>query len=656
MRTQGVHFTKTLGETMSNSLKNSKSDRKAFSDLTLDQLTRRQIIKTSVSTLALGVFSSCDDESSPGKEESEEFAGEGAGEAVGDIGGQSAGDMAGETAGDGAGETAGDGAGETAGDGAGETAGDMAGENVIETTLPEPMDPPNLEPDPEPVGLFPYSVASGDPRNDSVTLWTALDQDLAHTLLVDGQINLQFELTTLMDDNFSNPIVAASLSTGPETGFTVKTRATGLEADQKYRYRFTYVEPMGEPIRSHIGFTRTTPIDTAEVNLAVCSCANYSSGYFHAYRYISLQEDLHAVIHLGDYIYESPSLGDEGTRQLSDAVEADTLERYRKRYAEYRMDLDLQAMHRAHPVIAVWDDHEFDNNAYSEGSSNTSPEDWPRRAMEAKRAYHEWLPTDVRPDEPIYRKFVFGELAELFMLDTRIEGRSKQLTRSEFAQRFSEARSLLGEAQETWLHDGLRESTKTWKLLGQQVMMSPLQVRGALQSEREQAILLNPDQWDGYVPDRDRLYEVFKDSAISGAVVLTGDIHTSWASELSLNPNDPLYYQPVAGPEGDDAENPKGGLAIELVTPGITSRAFAAINEGIVSALSSANPHFKWFELTKKGFIKLNITNERLEATWSLVDRVDQPELPGLIKAQVMRCTPGVAGTMRLQSVLNRQG
>jgi alkaline phosphatase D len=134
-------------------------------------------------------------------------------------------------------------------------------------------------------------------------------------------------------------------------------------------------------------------------------------------------------------------------------------------------------------------------------------------------------------------------------------------------------------------------------------------------------------------------------------VVLTGDIHTSWASELSLNPNDPRFYVPVAPPEGDDPADPKGALAIELITPGVTSRAFAAINGSIINALNAANPQFKWYELTKKGFISLSISAEQLSATWSLVESVESEDLPGLILAKTLRCLPAPPGLMRLSSL-----
>ena len=194
----------------------------------------------------------------------------------------------------------------------------------------------------------------------------------------------------------------------------------------------------------------------------------------------------------------------------------------------------------------------------------------------------------------------------------------------------------------------LRDSEALWKFR-QQVMMSPLQVRGAL-SERESTILLNLT--NGWVrPDRERLYALIKEAEVSGTIVLTGDIHTSWASELSLNPNDPQYYLAQPPENGDDPTDPKGGLAIELITPGVTSRAFAAINDGILNALVSANPQFKFFELTKKGFIELKITEDQLISTWYLMDRVDLSELPGLIKARVMSCQPKPPGLMRLQQI-----
>jgi len=295
----------------------------------------------------------------------------------------------------------------------------------------------------------------------------------------------------------------------------------------------------------------------------------------------------------------------------------------------------------------VWDDHEFDNGSYAYGSSSVSDGVWIQRKADAKQAYHEWLPTSVTPDEPLYRSFDLGGVADLLMLDTRIEGREPPLNRANLRQRYAEGRQLLGEAQERWLFDELASSQAPWKLLGQQVMMSPLQVRGALEEERDQAIILNPDQWDGYASARRRFFDHIIDRGIDGVVVCTGDIHTSWGAELSINPNDPGYYAPMP-PESESTADTLGGIAIELITPSVTSRALAAINDNIVEALATIHPHFKWYELTRKGFMLIKLTPTTLEATWCLFDAVDQSQTPGITRARTLTATHRPVGGLRL--------
>ena len=631
----------------------------------VQKLSRRQFVQASIAiSTASQSLIACDETTTP---RSEMNGGEEAGIMAGDNAGQEAGGQAGNRAGQEAGMMAGEEAGLMAGDGAGELAGDMAGEMLAGDmadldVLPEPLPPPILSPDPEPVSWFKYGVASGDPQQTSLILWTMLDTELARTRLQDlgvDQSNLEvsYELSDFADESFETPIQSGVIETNEDQGFSVKIKVSSLDADTRYRYRF-FISDLGDingeqevSIYSHIGETRTLPVNADEIKIAVCSCANFSSGYFHIYRHISIQEDLNVVLHLGDYIYESASLGEEFGRTLASPVEARDIPTYRARYAEYKLDPDLQALHRKHPMIAVWDDHEFDNNANAEDSSSSSGEAWTLRKQEAKQVYHEWMPTAVTVNEALYRRFNLGGIADLFMLDTRIEARSPQLTRAQFRQRFDENRKLLGNQQETWLHNGLSQSTAPWKILGQQVMMSPLQLRGSLESERDTAILLNTDSWDGYAADRSRLFEHIQQQDIEGVVVLTGDIHTSWAAELSINPNDPMYYEPNPPETGDNFDNPKGALAVEFVTPSVTSRSLPLINDTIINALNAANPHFKWYELTRKGFLKLILNQEELSAQWCLVESVAEDSIPGLIYAKELRCTSSKPGLMRLMEV-----
>ena len=181
--------------------------------------------------------------------------------------------------------------------------------------------------------------------------------------------------------------------------------------------------------------------------------------------------------------------------------------------------------------------------------------------------------------------------------------------------------------------------------------MSPLQLRGAPEAERENAIILNADQWDGYASARERLYRHVIDESIDGLVVCTGDIHTSWASELSINSTDPLYYEPEAPEGGDPEDGGLGAIGVEFVTPGVTSRAFAGITDGIINTLFMFNPHFKWFNLTQKGFTTLDFTANELRTTWHLVDSVTEPTLSPITPAQTFVVRHAPPGQMRLRPI-----
>ena len=233
------------------------------------------------------------------------------------------------------------------------------------------------------------------------------------------------------------------------------------------------------------------------------------------------------------------------------------------------------------------------------------------------------------------------------MLDTRIEGRDPPLNRANINQRYDGGRQILGETQERWLFEGLAESEAPWKLLGQQVMMSPLQAQGALEVERDQAIILNNDQWDGYASARRRFFDHIINQNIEGVVVCTGDIHTSWAAELSINPNDPSYYQPTP-PAENETEDTLGGIALELITPSVTSRALAAINDTIVEGLKVIHPHIKWYDLVRKGYMLLTLKPTILEASWYLLDSVEQPETPGITQAHTVTAQHAAVGRLRL--------
>src|SRR5690606_23357089 len=342
-----------------------------------------------------------------------------------------------------------------------------------------------------PPRLFQHGVASGDPLADRVVLWTRVTTPPSRSAI--GPVEVTWQVAE--DEALSRVVARGRTLARPDRDFTVKVDAAGLQPGRPYFYAF---EAGGQ--RSPVGRTRTFAENGVErLRLAVMPCSNYAAGYFNAYRGVAERDDLDAVLHLGDYIYESAENAFADTRASGRARlplgEAATLDEYRRLYATYRSDPDLQAAHRRHPFIVVWDDHEIASNAWLGGADNHSPRqgDWAVRLAAAYRAYVEWLPVREAPDgdRRLYRRFRAGDLADLIVLDTR-SLRDRQITTATASQLTDSARTLLGAAQEAWLFEQLRESAKArtrWRLLGQQVLFAPMSPTGQP---------LSADMWDGY--------------------------------------------------------------------------------------------------------------------------------------------------------------
>lgn len=452
--------------------------------------------------------------------------------------------------------------------------------------------------------VFRHGVASGDPLRDRVMLWTRVTPGEP-----DAVVDVQWMIAR--DARMSRAIARGSMRTSAERDYTVKIDPVGLEPGSTYYYRFT-----ARGVRSPIGRTRTLPArPTRRVRFALASCSNLPSGYFNVYARIAARSDLDAVLHLGDYIYEY-AIGQYGDGRVLGRVpvpshEILTLQDYRTRYAQYREDPDLQAAHRQHPFIAVWDDHELANNAWSGGAENHSPEegDWRARRAGAVRAWREWMPVRDSPgaDYRLYRQFAFGDLADLLMLDTRIEGRDQQASREDVAMIDRTTRQLLGPTQEEWLLEALRDSTaagKPWQILGQQVMFAHQTPPGATPA--------NTDTWEGYRAARNRVLDASTGAGVRHLVVLTGDVHSSWAYELARDPFDRAKYNPETG---------QGALGTEIITPAVTSPGGPAADR--IAGLYAARPHLKFVAgESQRGYVILDVTRERLQADWWLVPTV----------------------------------
>ena len=456
--------------------------------------------------------------------------------------------------------------------------------------------------------VFRHGIASGDPLRDRVVLWTRVTPGRP-----DEVIDVGWMLAR--DARMSRVFASGSVRTSAARDYTVKLDAVALEPGTTYYYRFS-----ARGARSPVGRTRTLPArPTSRARLAIVSCSNFPFGFFNVYGRIAARRDLDAVLHLGDYIYEYAN-GRYGNRNEGDgrplgrAVVPDkeiiTLSDYRARYAQYREDPDLQAAHRQHAFITVWDDHEFANNAWREGAQNHDASEgaWTDRQAAALQAWREWMPVREAPNAAyrLYRQFAFGDLADLLMLDTRIEGRELQVPRTDVTALERTSRQLLGRTQEEWLFENLRDSTaagKPWQVLGQQVMFAPQVARGGA--------VLNADSWDGYRAARDRVFDAAEAAKTNHLLVLTGDVHSAWAYDLAREPFTPKTYDPDTG---------KGAIGTEIVTPSVTSP--NGLRADQIGTIMSLRPHLKYVSGEHRGYVVLDLTRERLQADWWYVPTI----------------------------------
>ncbi|MEN9304524.1 MAG: hypothetical protein RL264_2953 [Bacteroidota bacterium] len=454
---------------------------------------------------------------------------------------------------------------------------------------------------------FYHGVASGDPLSDRVIIWTRFTPD--EVIQPNESVTLNWRMAT--DVDMQNIVASGQVSTSMERDFTAKVDVSGLQPFTCYYYDFSY-----NSLYSIVGRTKTAPASSVDnLRFAVVSCSDYQRGYFNVYASIAEHNDIDAVIHLGDYIYEyEASAGPDG-RTSEPSNETISLADYRTRYSHYRLDKDLRNVHQAHPFIAVWDDHETANNSWMDGADNhtTSSEgEWSIRKASGKQAFMEWMPIRENAVEngQIYRAIRYGNLMNLYMLDTRLEGRMEQVGATSSALNDAD-RTLISEQQYSWLVGELQQSQAQWNVLGQQIMMAPLKAFG---------VPVNLDQWDGYPAQRTRLYNDVLSNNIQNMVVLTGDIHTSWANDLPGS--------------GYNASTGAGSVGVEFVVTSVTS---ASSPLGVpTSIISSSNPHNKWSELSKKGYLILDLNATRTQAEWWFVNSITSPSSEVSLGAKYM--------------------
>jgi alkaline phosphatase D len=437
-------------------------------------------------------------------------------------------------------------------------------------------------------GLAPFfhGVASGDPLQDKVMIWTRITTDS-----VDARVKWRIA----SDTGMVNVLDSGMVMTDASKDFTVKIDVANLQPNHFYYYEFECYDKY-----SLRGRTKTLPVgDVDSLRFAVVSCSNYAAGFFNAYDALTSRNDFDAVLHLGDYIYEYGD-GEFGSdRSLQPATEILTLSDYRTRHSYYKLDEDLIRLHQQYPFITVWDDHETANDSWFGGADNhtTATEgDWFDRKSFAIRAYNEWQPIrrpSAQDTQQIYRKFKFGDLLELYMLDTRLQAREEQNGIDN-----NPARQLMGSQQLGWLCQSMDTTSSQWRLLGQQVMMAPIKIPTTTFPFTPAPFL--EDQWDGYPAERTRLYDSIQINNIPNMVVLTGDIHSAWANDLPLS--------------GYNPNNGAGSIGVEFVVNSVTSQNFPfPVPQSIIR---NFNNHVKFAELTNHGYMLVDINKNRTQCDW----------------------------------------
>lgn len=446
---------------------------------------------------------------------------------------------------------------------------------------------------------FPFGVASGDPRPDRVLLWTKfVPNELGDT------VRLQWEIAT--DTLLMNVVAQGVVATDSSSAFTAMAEPSELAPGTTYFYRFRSVDREAE---SPIGRTRTAPEDPSSLRFAVVSCAEYNDRFYNGYALIAQRNDLDAVIHLGDYIYEGRGSG-EGERKHIPERTIVSLRDYRSRYAQYRLDQDLAELHRLHPVIAIWDDHEFANDSYREGARQHRKDqgDWETRKAIAKKVWFEWLPTMTYREETIVRSFNYGELADLFMIDGRLQ-RDEPIDDYAAPELFAGDRTKLGADQTAELTTWLRESKARWRVIGNNVMFAPVDL-GRFAKERRR----NTDAWDGFPANRAQIFDALRTHQVQNVVVVTGDIHMAWALELVENPYDRKHYRKRKGGEVYGAE---------FVAQSVSSKNIDEYVHPIFARLANKymrsrrrNPHLRYVNTNHHGYMLLELNKEAATATW----------------------------------------
>lgn len=456
---------------------------------------------------------------------------------------------------------------------------------------------------------FTLGVASGYPTTESVVLWTRLAPSPSEPgggMARDVVVPVTWELAS--DDQMRKVLRSGVFYATSQWAHSVHAEPGDLEPGRDYWYRFT-----AGGMRSAVGRTRTAlrgDVKNDRMKIAVASCQQYEHGYFVAYRHM-LQDDLDLIVHVGDYIYET-SWGKQRMRS-HDSPETMTLDDYRARYALYRGERELQQAHAACPWLVTWDDHEVENDYAGDTSEEDDPRQWflARRAA-AYQAYYEHMPLPNRAmpygaDLHLFAQRSFGQLANIIMMDTRqyrsplactTPGRRNSHS-DNCAEMRDPTRTKLGAAQEGWLGRSMKSSRARWNIFGSGTVMSPIE------DQRGPGVTFWNDGWSGYAAARTRFVEALTESGVANPIVVSGDIHSFLTSNLNRVPEDPR--SPLA--------------ATEFVTTSISSQ---GVDPAALEGWRQENPNLLFADTLHRGYLRLDLTPERLRADLVAMDSVTQ--------------------------------
>ncbi len=424
---------------------------------------------------------------------------------------------------------------------------------------------------------FLYGVASGDPTDSQVILWTKLE---VTSIVQINPIPLAYRVAT--DETMNNIVQNGTVEATILQDWTAKVDVQGLEAGTRYYYQFE--DPNGS--LSQVGRTKTAPADASEeLNFVVASCSSVYSGYFNAYRRIAERDEVDLVIHLGDYVYDYPDVDELIRIPEPYPIDPLYLDEWRTKHRYYLLDPDLRLMRQMHPMAAIWDNHDTDGN-----DAQTT--------MEAMQAFHEYLPVRQQDEDlHLYRRLQYGDLVDIIMMDAQLYRNQDVLAPGE--------NSILSNEQYDWVIDQIDSSTATWRVFGTQKMFGLWSVLGSpLPLPIGNDTVVDPGSWDGFMLEREMLLSHLKDNGIDNNIFISGDLHFSMAMDIPLNPLDSTDYNPETG---------EGSIGIEMMGGSITRGNLdengydSGLADLMVSLSMSLNPHHKYEELVEHGYGLLKI-------------------------------------------------